>query len=727
MSNLNNKKEKMKEELEVEGLTCTSCANKIEEEVNKLSYIEEAKLNFANSTIKIRGEGKKQSLEEIQKIADRIEPGVKIKSKNQEKKEKENVEDDQVDQNKFSYKSKLIWGSILFALALVTDKVALFEFNIPGFIPLGFYIVSYLMVGERVLKSAYRNIKTGSVFDENFLMVVATFGAFAIKEYPEAVAVMLFYMVGEIFQDKAVNRSRRSIKELMDIQADFAWLKTENGLEKTDPENINIGDKIVVKPGEKVPLDGIVKKGNSRLDTSALTGESEPRKIEEGEEILSGMINKDGVLEIKVTDSYEDSTVSRILDLVENASSKKAETEKFITKFAKYYTPIVVYTALLVAIIPPLFINGAQFSEWIYRSLVFLVISCPCALVVSIPLGFFGGIGRASREGVLVKGGNYLEALNDVKKIVFDKTGTLTEGDFKVNKFKVINEFSKEKLHSLAALIENNSTHPLAISIVKDYEAKYGDLKNIEEVDNYKEISGRGVSAEIDNKFIVLGNRKLFNEKNIKIDQEDLKISQEGTVIYIAVEDQYAGYFLISDKEKSDSKLTIKTLTDKGKEVVMLTGDRDESAQKIADKLGIDKYYAELLPDEKVAKVEELIAKKDKDSRLIFVGDGINDAPVLARSDIGVAMGGLGSDAAIEAADIVLMDDKPSTLLTAFDIAGQTKKIVWQNIVMALGIKFLVLGLGVMGMATMWEAVFADVGVALLAVLNSMRIFKFNN
>ena len=721
MSNLKRKDlVKNEEELEIEGLNCTNCATKIEEEINNLSYIDEAELNFAKSTIKVKGKKGEKELKEIQKIADRIEPGVKIKNKDLIKEEKNTEE-------RFSYKNKLIIGSILFLIAIITDKINFFAANIPQFISLVFYIISYLLVGGKVLKTAYKNIKAGSIFDENFLMMIATFGAFAIQEYPEAVAVMLFYMIGEIFQDKAVKRSRRSIKELMDIQANYAWLKNKNGLKKLDPEDVKIGDKIVVKAGEKVPLDGIVKKGNSRLDTSALTGESKPRKVEKGEEILSGMINKDGLLEIEVTDSYEDSTVSRILELVENASSKKAKTEKFISKFARYYTPAVVYTALAVAIIPPLIFSGANFQEWFYRALIFLVISCPCALVVSIPLGFFGGIGRASREGVLVKGGNYLEALNNVEKVVFDKTGTLTKGKFEVNKIKVGKHFSKDEMFKLAALVENNSTHPLALSIVNKYEENYGTLENELKLEKYEEISGRGINAEINNKKIILGNKKLFNEKDIEIEKNDQNINKEGTVVYISIDGNYAGYFLISDQEKVDSKETIKELKKKGKEIIMLTGDRDESAKKVAVKLGIDNYFAELLPSEKVKKVEELISKKDKNSRLIFVGDGINDAPVLARSDIGIAMGGLGSDAAIEAAYIVLMDDKPSSLLTAFNIASKTRKIVWQNIVMALGIKFLVLGLGIFGLATMWEAVFADVGVALLAVLNSMRIFKFKN
>lgn len=721
MDNLEMKEKRKEEELEIEGLNCTNCANKIEKEINDLSYIDKAELNFARSTIKIQGEKGQEKLNEIQEIADRIEPGVKIKNK------KSVNEEDRKENNNFPLKNKLIVGSILFFIAIITDKVNFFTANISPIIPLGFYIISYLLVGERVLKTAYKNIKKGSVFDENFLMVIATFGAFAISEYPEAVAVMLFYMIGEIFQDKAVQRSRSSIKELMDIQANFAWLKTENSIKKMDPDKINIGDIIVVKAGEKVPLDGIVRKGKSRLDTSALTGESEPRKIEKGDKILSGMINKEGLLEIEVTDSYSDSTVSRILELVEEASSKKAKTEKFITKFAKYYTPAVVYTAMAVAIIPPLFFTGANFSDWFYRALIFLVISCPCALVVSIPLGFFGGIGRASREGVLVKGGNYLEALNNVKEIVFDKTGTLTEGNFKVNKIKTRNGYTKDEIHKLAALVENNSTHPLALSIVNHYEDNYGNLDNNVKLKNYREISGRGVSADVNNKKIKMGNKKLFVENNIKISKEDENINDYGTIVYIAIDDKYAGYFLISDKEKSDSKNTIKNLKEKGKNIIMLTGDRENSARKVANKLGIDKYFTELLPDQKVEKVEELISSKDNDERLIFVGDGINDAPVLARADIGIAMGGLGSDAAIEAADIVIMDDKPSTLLNAFSIASKTRKIVWQNIIMALGIKFIVLGLGVAGMATMWEAVFADVGVALLAVLNSMRIFKLKN
>jgi len=715
------KKTKKEEELEIEGLNCTNCANKIEKEINELAYIDKAELNFARSTIKIKSEKGKEKLNEIQKIADRIEPGVKIKNNKTE------TEKNKKRGSIFTQNNKLIMGSILFFIAIMIDKVNFFTINISPIFSLGFYIMSYLLVGERVLKTAYNNIKQGSVFDENFLMVIATFGAFAINEYPEAVAVMLFYMIGEIFQDKAVKRSRRSIKKLMDIQPDFAWLKTKNRLKKMKPENINIGDIIVVKAGEKVPLDGIIKKGKSRLDTSALTGESEPRKIKKGEKILSGMINKEGLLEIEVTDSYKDSTVSRILDLVEDASSKKAKTEKFITKFAKYYTPAVVYTALAVAVIPPLVISGANFSEWFYRALIFLVISCPCALVVSIPLGFFGGIGRASREGVLVKGGNYLEALNNVKKIVFDKTGTLTEGKFQVNKIKARKEYTRDEILKLAALVENNSTHPLAISIVNYYEENYDKLDNNIKLKNYKEISGRGVIAEVNDKNIILGNKRLFNENDIKIIKEDEMISEQGTIVYIAINGKYKGYFLISDKEKSDSRKTIKRLKEMGKNVIMLTGDRDESANKVANKLGIDKYFSELLPDQKVEKVEELISAKDNNERLIFVGDGINDAPVLARADIGIAMGGLGSDAAIEAADIVLMDDKPSALLTAFSIARKTRRIVWQNIIMALGIKFIVLGLGVAGMATMWEAVFADVGVALLAVLNSMRILRLKN
>ena len=726
MTNKSNKKNAdNEEELEIEGLSCTNCASKIEKEINELSYIDDAELNFARSTIKVKGKNGEKELEEIQKIADRIEPGVKIKRKGLNKEALDEISN----QDKlFSYKNRLITGSILFFLAILAEHVEAIAVNISIFVPLTLYVISYFLVGGPVLKTAFKNIKRGQVFDENFLMMIATLGAFAVKEYPEAVAVMLFYMIGEIFQDKAVNRSRRSIKELMDIQPDFAWLKTEEGIKKTDPEKIDIGDIIVVKAGEKIPLDGIVKKGDSRLDTSALTGESVPRKVTEGEKVLSGMINKDGLLEIEVKSLYQDSTVSRILELVENASSKKAKTEKFITKFARYYTPVVVYTAIAVATIPPLFFAGAQFSDWFYRALIFLVISCPCALVVSIPLGFFGGIGRASRQGVLVKGGNYLEALNNVDKVVFDKTGTLTEGKFKVNDIKVRNDYEKNDVLKLAALAESHSNHPIAISIVEKYNKEFDGLeKESNNIKNYKEVSGQGIKAVIDNKKVLIGNKKLFKEEDIEINNKDLKINKKGTVIYVAIDNMYAGYMFISDQEKEDSRETIKKLKQEGRTVIMLTGDRKESAKNMAESLGIDKYYSELLPDQKVEKIEELISKTDDKDRLVFVGDGINDAPVLARSDIGMAMGGLGSDAAIEAADIVLMDDKPSTILKAFSTASKTRKIVWQNIIMALGIKLLVLTLGVFGLASMWEAVFADVGVALLAVLNSMRILRLQD
>jgi len=503
----------------------------------------------------------------------------------------------------------------------------------------------------------------------------------------------------------------------MDIRPDYANLKQDDQIQEVDPESVQIDDIIIIKPGEKVPLDGEVLEGSSMVDTSALTGESVPRKIETGDEILSGTINKDGLLTVKVTKEYGQSTVSRILELVENASAKKAPTEKFITKFARYYTPVVVFAALAIAVLPPLFLTGAAFSDWIYRALIFLVISCPCALVVSIPLGFFGGIGRASRQGVLVKGGNYLEALNNVGQIVFDKTGTLTKGEFAVSKIESFNGFDKEQLLTAAAHAESHSTHPIAKSIVEAYDQ---DIEN-DRIKDYQEVSGHGIKAEVDGKEILAGNNRLMKKENIEYQEVDA----DGTIVYLVIDNKYAGYITITDELKEDSIKAIKGLKEIGVDkLTMLTGDRQTVAGKVAQKLGLDNYYSELLPDQKVEKVEELLAKQRKGDKLIFVGDGINDAPVLARSDIGVAMGGLGSDAAIEAADVVLMTDEPSKLITAINTAKITNRIVWQNIILALGIKGIVLTLGTIGMATMWQAVFADVGVALIAVFNAMRISR---
>lgn len=607
---------------------------------------------------------------------------------------------------------KLAVGGVLFFTALLAD--------LPYWANIGIYLASYIIIGGDVLLKSIKNISRGEIFDENFLMAIATIGAFAIKEYPEAVAVMLFYQVGELLQDIAVSRSRNSIAELMDIRPDYANLVIGNKTKKVSPKEVKTEDIILIRPGEKVPLDGEVVEGKSVVDTTALTGESVPREVKEGDEILSGFINKNGVLKVKVTKEFEESTVSKILNLVENAAGKKAAAEKFITKFAKYYTPAVVGIAAALAIAPPLLIHEATFSQWLYRSLVFLVISCPCALVISIPLGFFGGIGSASRNGVLVKGGNYLEALNSLHTVVFDKTGTLTKGIFEVVGVYPQNGFSKDELLKYAAMSEEYSTHPIADSIKKAYGKKV-DRSNI---DSYEEISGMGIKAKIKGIDIYAGNAKLMNLLNVKYKEEDYI----GTTVHIAVGGKYAGVLVISDELKEDAKETVEDLRKMGvKKISMLTGDSENVAKKVGSILNLDKVYAELLPHEKVEKLELLEKEKPPKGKLLFVGDGINDAPVLARADIGAAMGGLGSDAAIEAADIVLMTDEPSKLITAIKIAQKTRRIVWQNIIFAFGIKFAVLLLGAGGIASMWEAVFADVGVALLAVVNAMRIIRPQN
>ncbi|MGE5677018.1 MAG: heavy metal translocating P-type ATPase, partial [Pseudomonadota bacterium] len=529
-------------------------------------------------------------------------------------------------------------------------------------------------------------------------------------------AVMLFYQIGEFFQDIAVNRSRKSIAALMDIRPDFANIKVGADTKRVSPEDVNIGDLIVVSPGEKVPLDGRIVEGRSMVDTSALTGESVPREVEPGEDILGGFINKNGVLTVEVTKEFGESTVSRILDLVQNASSKKAPTENFITKFARYYTPAVVFIALGLAILPPLLVPGAAFSDWLYRALVFLVVSCPCALVVSIPLGFFGGIGGASRNGVLIKGSNYLEALNNVDTVVFDKTGTLTKGVFKVTDIKPVN-IGKEELLELAAYAESYSNHPIAMSVMKAYNKEI----NKSEIDNYDEISGYGIKAKVKGREILAGNAKLMNSENIAYENPDTV----GTVVHVAINGEYTGYIVISDEVKEDSERAIRELKKAGvRKTVMLTGDIKSVGQRIGEKLGLDEVHAELLPDQKVEKLEAIEKQKPAKGKLVFVGDGINDAPVLARADIGIAMGGLGSDAAIEAADVVIMTDEPSKIVSAIKIARRTRAIVWQNIIFAMGIKLIVLALGAGGIATIWEAVFADVGVTVIAVLNAMRVMN---
>ena len=580
------------------------------------------------------------------------------------------------------------------------------------------FLVPYLVIGWDIVYKAVRGIVNGQVFDENFLMTIATFGAFGVGEYSEAVAVMLFYQVGELFQSYAVSRSRQSIADLMDICPEYANLEKDGELVQTDPDDVEIGDIIVIKPGERVPLDGTVISGESMVDTSALTGESVPRRVETGSEIISGCINESGVLRVEVTKEFDDSTVSRILELVENASSKKAQVENFITRFARYYTPAVVAAAALLAVVPPLAL-GAGFGPWIQRACIFLVISCPCALVISVPLSFFGGIGAASRNGVLVKGSNYLEALAQMDTIVFDKTGTLTKGEFKVTEIRP-SGMSGEELLRLAALAEHYSNHPISLSIRDAYE-KAGGRMNLSSIGKNEEISGHGVRTEIDGSVVLAGNGRLMEAERIAYEP----CESIGTVVYLARDGVFAGTIVISDTVKEHAAQAIRDLKQAGvKRTVMLTGDRKAVGEAVAEKLGLDEVFTELLPADKVEQVERLLDGQAEGRKLAFVGDGINDAPVLTRADIGIAMGSMGSDAAIEAADVVLMDDDPARISVVVRISRKTLSIVKQNIVFALGVKALVLGLGAFGMANMWEAVFADVGVSVIAILNAMRALK---
>ena len=581
------------------------------------------------------------------------------------------------------------------------------------------YVIAYIIVGYDIVLKAVRNIFKGKVFDENFLMTVATIGAFCIGEFPEAVAVMLFYQIGELFQSYAVDRSRRSVASLMDIRSDYANVYREDEIERVDPDEVNIGEIILVKPGEKIPLDGIVVDGESMLNTQALTGESVPRKVTVNDEVLSGCINNDGILKIKVSKEFEESTVSKILDLVENASSRKSKSENFISKFAKYYTPIVVIVSVALAVIPPLVIKEALFSDWLYRALSFLVVSCPCALVISIPLSFFGGIGAASKIGVLIKGSNYLEALASAEIVVCDKTGTLTEGVFKVQKIKAIG-YSDDELLRYAAYAEGFSNHPISISLKQAYNKEINEKL----VTETQEISGKGVLAKVDGKMVLVGNEKIMKEYNIKFQKSE----ETGTIVYVAINDEFAGTILIADKIKEDSYKAVKLFKNNNvKKVVMLTGDRDNISESVANELNLDEYHAELLPQDKVSWVEKLMTQKSSGGKLIFVGDGINDAPVLALSDIGVAMGGLGSDAAIEAADVVIMTDELSKIANSVQISKKTMRIVKQNIVFAIAVKIGVLIFSAFGVSTMWEAVFADVGVSVLAIVNALRVLRIKN
>ncbi|MGG7161713.1 heavy metal translocating P-type ATPase [Clostridium baratii] len=734
--------ESKKLKLSLNGLDCANCAGKIEKAVSEFKEVSEASLNFSFKLLIIRYDGnidEKDIIDKITKVVKDLEPEVDVEKyslssnknarannksvctdgccdghahdhhEHNHNNSKKSVQDE--DGNKFirflKENYRLVIGIILFIIGMILDENAII------------LIISYAFVGIEVLLSAVRNICKGKVFDENFLMSIATLGAIAIGQYPEGVAVMVFYEIGEMFQSYAVNRSRKSISELMDIKAEYANLVKGDTTEKVLPEEVKIDDIIMIKPGERVPLDGVIVSGDTSVDSSALTGESMPVNKKVGDEILAGCINNTNVIEVKVTHEFEESTVARILELVQNASSKKASTEKFITKFARYYTPIVVICALALAIIPSVFIQGANPNEWIYRALIFLVVSCPCALVISVPLGLFAGIGGASKKGILVKGGNYLESLKDIDTVVFDKTGTLTKGAFKVTQINNV-EISKSELLKYAAICERYSNHPIAKSILEEYNASNNsDIEEIK-IDNHEEVSGKGVITQIQDKKILAGNSKLMSSNGIVVPKDDYI----GTVVYVAINNEYKGSIIISDEVKSDSKEAIRELKALGvNKVVMLTGDSKKVANSVASELGIENVYSELLPGDKVEKVEALL-KEERKGKLAFVGDGINDAPVLARADVGVAMGGIGSDAAIEAADVVLMKDEPTALANAIKIGRKTNKILWQNIIFALGIKIIVLILATIGDANMWEAVFADVGVTLIAVINSMRALK---
>ena len=609
---------------------------------------------------------------------------------------------------------RIIVSFVIFVPLFVLEHLGVFDKLPDEWILGGIYLVPYIIIGYDIIIKAARNISHGQVFDENFLMMIATFGAFGVKEFEEAVAVMLFYQVGELFQGYAVGKSRQSISEMMDICPEYANIEENGELKQVDPDDVEIGSIIVIKPGEKVPLDGVIIEGNSMLDTAALTGESVPRSAKAGDEIVSGCVNGSGTLKVKTTKAFEDSTVAKILELVENASSKKARVENFITRFAKYYTPVVTIAAVIIAIIPSI-ITG-NWGDWITRACIFLVISCPCALVISVPLGFFSGIGSASRIGVLVKGSNFLEAVAEVTTIVMDKTGTLTKGEFKVSEI-VPSGISEERLLEIAAYGESFSTHPIAASIKEAYDNKI-DTDRIKDV---KEISGHGVELLFDGKEALVGNGKLLKSHNISYEEH----KSGGTVVYVAYDNTFAGAIVISDTIKDGAKEAVADMKKVGvKNVVMLTGDRQKAAEEVAGELGIDTVYSELLPSDKVQKVEELLASKTGKEKVAFVGDGINDAPVLTRADVGIAMGSMGSDAAIEAADIVLMDDDVRKIASTVKIARKTLGVVKQNIVFALGVKLIVLILGALGVANMWEAVFADVGVSVIAILNSMRVLK---
>ncbi|WP_252229856.1 heavy metal translocating P-type ATPase [Clostridium sp. ZBS15] len=746
----------------LKGLDCANCANKIERKVNDIEEVIEANMNFSlgKLTVKLHeNKDKDKVFNVIKDIINKLEPDVIViheknnfnnnlnikkldygekcnksccshdhcsahnhiakqtHSHDNEHNHIENISHSHELNEKtgFFNKKNFFYENQIFIIGLILYLIAiLFKEN--SYLDISIFVLSYILIGGDVLKTAFKNILRGEIFDENFLMTIATVGALAIGEYPEAVGVMMFYKIGELFQGYAVNKSRKSITSLMNIRPEYANIITEHGEKRVSPEEVKINDFIVIKPGERIPLDGIVTDGKGSIDTSALTGESLPREVNIGDELLSGSINLSSVIKLKVTKIFSESTVSKILNLVENSSSKKAKTEKFITKFSRLYTPIVVFLAMAVAIIPPIIIPGQVFSDWIYRALIFLVISCPCALVISVPLGLFAGIGGASKKGILIKGGNYIEVLKNVETIVFDKTGTLTKGVFKVTEINSI-DMNKEDFLRIVALGESFSNHPIAQSIVKEFKGKLEK----KQVENYQELSGHGVKATIEGKNVILGNYKLLEDNDINIE----KVEKTGTVVYVVINNKYSGNIVIADQIKEDSIEAIKKLKMIGiKKTVMLTGDNKSVANSVAKNIGVDQVKSELLPGDKVLEIEKLISSSTSKGKVMFVGDGINDAPVLARADIGIAMGGIGSDAAIEAADVVLMKDNPLALVDAIKIAKKTNSILWQNIIFALGVKIFVLLLGALGIANMWEAVFADVGVTLIAILNSMRSLK---
>jgi Cd2+/Zn2+-exporting ATPase len=694
-------------EFYLEGLNCAACAARIEEEAKRIRHVDRASLNLATNVLAIDAADVKnhgQIMKDVSGMVKEIEPGVTVKILTG--KEERTGTGGSAGTREAAV---LLAGGILFAAALLL--------RLPNDLRIMLYAAGYLLVGGRILAAAGRNLIRGRAFGENLLMSISTLGAFAIREYPEAVAVMLFFRAGEFLQDLAVNRSRKSIADLMDIRPEYANIKTPGGLKRVSPAEVRVGDIILVKPGERIPLDGVVEEGISAVDTSALTGEAVPRDVEPGSGVLSGFINKNGVLSVRTTREFKESAVAKILELVEDAGARKAPTEKFITRFSRYYTPAVVFAAAALALVPPLLIPGAHFSDWVYRALVFLVVSCPCALVISIPLGFFGGIGGASKNGILIKGGNFLEALAELDTVVFDKTGTLTKGVFKVTRINPADGVDENKLLEYIARAEYGSNHPVALAIIE----AYGKKPDGDGVKGYTETPGLGVEAVIDGKKVLAGSTRLMEREGIAFQP----VEEAGTAVYAALDGKFIGSVVVSDEIKEDAAAAIRDLKALGvRRTMMLTGDSQRAAEEAAKALNIDEVHAELLPHQKVAMVEAAQGNKTSRGRVVFVGDGINDAPALARADIGVAMGGLGSDAAIEAADVVIMTDRIGKLAAAVRAARRTRAIVWQNIIFALAVKGIVLLLGAGGIASMWEAVFADVGVALIAVLNSMRAIK---